>query len=51
MIEVHKLDNKEFRQLSNFITSQYGIKMPEVKKTLLESRLQKRLKLLNIGGF
>lgn len=41
----------QFRQLSAFIYFQVGIKMPEVKKTMLESRLQKRLRALSIDNF
>lgn len=46
-----KLSDKEFDKLSNFIYTQYGIKMPPVKKTMLQSRLQKRLKALEISCF
>lgn len=45
------LTHKDFIRLSEFIQAEYGIKMPEVKKTLLESRLQKRLRLLEIESF
>ena len=45
------LAKKEFQLLSTFIQSEFGIKMPPVKKTLLESRLQKRLRLLNLQTF
>lgn len=41
----------EFERLSAFIYAELGIKMPSVKRTLLESRLQKRLKTLSIGSF
>jgi chemotaxis protein methyltransferase CheR len=41
----------EFERLSGFISTHYGIKMPPAKKTLLESRLQKRLRKLGIGSF
>lgn len=51
MTEIYKLDRREFKRLSTFIQDKYGIKMPEVKKTLLESRLQKRLKLLELNSF
>ncbi len=46
-----KLSLAQFRQLSTFIYSQVGIKMPEVKKSMLESRLQKRLRALSITNF
>ncbi|MCP4754599.1 MAG: protein-glutamate O-methyltransferase [Proteobacteria bacterium] len=41
----------DFFRLSEFIHAEYGIKMPPVKKTLLESRLQKRLRKLEIRSF
>lgn len=45
------MSKKEFLQLSNFIQKEAGIKMPEVKKTMLQSRLQKRLRQLQITSF
>lgn len=45
------LQQKEFTRLSRFIQSEFGIKMPEIKKTLLESRLQKRLRNLRLSSF
>jgi chemotaxis protein methyltransferase CheR len=41
----------EFNRLSKFIMSEYGIKMPPEKKIMLQSRLQKRLKALEINNF
>lgn len=41
---VPRLGQKDFDRLSNFIHTQYGIKLPPAKKTMLESRLQKRLR-------
>lgn len=46
-----KLTQPQFAKLSQFIYDQVGIKMPEVKKIMLESRLQKRLKALSITNF
>ncbi len=46
-----KLSNEDFDRLSNFIYSEYGIKMPPIKKVMLQSRLQKRLRDLNIVSF
>lgn len=45
------LSDTEFRKLSNFIQSNYGIKMPPAKKVVLQGRLQKRLKYLQIPDF
>ncbi len=46
-----KLSSQDFARLSNFIYSQYGIKMPEAKHIMLQSRLQKRLRALHIPNF
>lgn len=41
----------DFNRLSQFIHSECGIKMPSSKKTMLEARLQKRLRNLQLGSF
>lgn len=43
------MTNIEFNKLSAYILDNYGIKLPISKKTMLEGRLQKRLKALNIA--
>jgi chemotaxis protein methyltransferase CheR len=45
------MSGREFERLSEFIRSQSGIKMPASKKTMLESRLQKRLRALRLSSF
>jgi len=45
------MTNGEFRKFSEFIHSECGIKLSETKKTLLEARLQKRMRLLGIDSF
>ena len=45
------LSEKDFKRLSKFIHSECGIKMPDSKKTMLESRLQKRLRRLRLTSF
>jgi chemotaxis protein methyltransferase CheR len=45
------LSNSDFNRLSQFIYSQCGIKMPIAKKTMLEARLQKRLRTLRMASF
>ncbi len=45
------ISNKEFEILGKFIYEQCGIKMPSSKKTMLEGRLQKRLRQLGIKSF
>ncbi len=46
-----KMSTKEFEKLSSFIYRETGIKMPPVKITMLQSRLQKRLRHLKIKTF
>lgn len=46
-----ELKEHEFKKLSQFIMTEYGIKMPFEKRVMLQSRLQKRLKALNIDNF
>lgn len=45
------LSDKEFKVLSNYIQTNYGIKMPPAKKIVLQGRLQKRLKKLQLPDF
>jgi chemotaxis protein methyltransferase CheR len=45
------LSAEDFERLSELITGNYGIKMPEVKRTMLESRLRKRLRMLKMDTF
>ncbi len=42
---------RDFSRLSGFIYEEVGIKMPPAKKTMLESRLQKRLRALDMKSF
>lgn len=45
------LSEEEFKKLSSFIYRESGIKLPPVKKVMLQSRLQKRLRDLNMHSF
>ncbi len=45
------MSDKDFNQFSDFIHKEIGIKMPPVKKTMLESRLQKRLRSLGMKNY
>lgn len=45
------LSDAEFKKLSEFIQNNYGIKMPPTKKIVLQGRLHKRLKYLQIPDF
>jgi chemotaxis protein methyltransferase CheR len=53
MNEFHsnRLSKSDFRRLSEFITSRIGIKMPFSKLNMVESRLRKRLKELNLPSY
>jgi len=46
-----KIRDKEFKQFSAFIYERVGIQLPQAKKTMLEARLQKRLKTLAMRTF
>jgi chemotaxis protein methyltransferase CheR len=46
-----ELSAKAFKRLSTFINSEFGIKMPPEKKIMLQSRLLKRLRYLNLRNF
>lgn len=46
-----ELSQEDFKKLSSFIYVQSGIKMPPVKRIMLQSRLQKRLKELKMPSF
>jgi len=48
---ITSLSYGDFEKLSRFIYDQSGIKMPPVKKIMVEARLRKRLKALNIGSY
>lgn len=45
------MSTREFARLSRFIHSHLGIKMPPEKKTMLQSRLQPRLRELGLNSF
>jgi len=45
------LSTKQFKILSRIIQEQFGIQMPPEKKVMLESRLRKRLKALDMHDF
>ncbi len=45
------LSDTEFKKLSQFIQTNYGVKMPGQKKLMLQCRLKKRLKVLNMNTY
>lgn len=46
-----RLKDRDFRQLAAFIESQIGIRMPRSKRSLIETRLQKRLRALDMNDY
>jgi len=50
-LERASLKNREFSKLSRFIETELGIRMPEIKRIMLESRLHKRLRALSMDTF
>lgn len=46
-----RITDSEFLKLSRYIFENYGIKLPESKRSLLQGRLQKRLKTLQFQSF
>ncbi len=46
-----QMGEAEFKRFRDLIESELGIKMPPSKKTLLQSRFQKRLRTLGMGSF
>jgi len=45
------MSDREFNRFSEFIHGECGIKMPTSKKTMLQARIQKRLRKLGIRSF
>ncbi|MEW5772592.1 MAG: protein-glutamate O-methyltransferase [Thermodesulfobacteriota bacterium] len=45
------LSDKDFGRFAEFIHAECGIKLPPSKKTMLEARLQKRLRILGLPDF
>jgi chemotaxis protein methyltransferase CheR len=46
-----RIDDESFERLSSFVTREYGIKLPPVKKSMLESRLNKKVKSLGMNSY
>ena len=46
-----KLSDSDFSRLSKYIYSNYGIKMPDSKRQMLQARLQKRLRANELNSF
>lgn len=46
-----QLSEYDFEKIANFIYKQVGIKLPAIKKTMVEGRLRKRLRATNLNTF
>ncbi|MCW3806415.1 CheR family methyltransferase [Plebeiibacterium marinum] len=46
-----ELSSKDFEAFSQFIYSEFGIKMPPVKRIMLQGRLLKRIRELNMNSY
>ena len=46
-----ELSDKDFQAFSDFIYNEYGIKMPPVKRIMLQGRLLKRIRELNMNSY
>lgn len=51
MITNYNLSDKDFNRLRDIIYNEAGIKLSDVKKALMQSRLMKRLRELQLGTF
>ena len=45
------MTNSEFNAIGGFIQAEFGIKMPPAKKVMLQSRLTKRLRAMNMSSY
>ncbi len=50
-LPIVQMDEESFARLSSFITQNYGIKLPIAKKSMLESRLNKKVKSLGMRSY
>lgn len=48
---IQDLTDKEFSKIARYIESAVGIKMPETKRIMMQSRLMRRLRKLKINSF
>jgi len=50
-LSLPSLGMADFRRLGDYIHAELGIKMPDAKRGMVESRLRKRLRALNISSY
>ena len=46
-----ELSEKDFQVFSRYIYSEYGIKMPPIKRIMLQGRLLKRIRELRMNSY
>lgn len=46
-----ELSSSDFKAFSDYIYSEYGIKMPDIKRVMLQGRLLKRIRELNMKSY
>jgi len=46
-----RMDDESFERLTTFVTREYGIKLPHNKRSMLESRLNKKVKSLGMDNY
>ena len=46
-----RMDDESFARLSSYVTREYGIKLPPNKQSMLESRLNKKVKSLGMDNY
>jgi chemotaxis protein methyltransferase CheR len=46
-----RMDDESFDRLSTYVTREYGIKLPPAKKSMLESRLNKKISTLGLQSY
>lgn len=46
-----RLSETDFKKISEFIETNYGIRLPIIKKAMVQNRLYKRLKVTNFNSF
>lgn len=46
-----RMDDESFARLSSYVTQEYGIKLPINKRSMLESRLNKKVKSLGMDNY
>lgn len=46
-----RMDDESFTKLSTYVTREYGIKLPDSKRSMLESRLNKKVKSLGMNSY